>query len=259
MKTEKRQQQHNRTVWERFWQKRDIDEVYSNADRILAQIRSTGRIEGKWICEVGAGSGRDGLRLAELGGRVILLDYAENSLRIMQKKAREQGVEIHLVQGDAFHLPFRTDSLDWVYHQGLLEHFQEPAGIVAENFRVLKHGGFALADVPQRYHLYTLVKRVLIRLNRWFAGWETEFTISELRDLFLDAGFSEHHRYGDWMRPSFFYRSLREAAKRIGLRLPLQPPAIPPIRWLRDWTGERFKRTHAAFYTFMDIGVIGRK
>ena len=233
--------------------------VYSNADRILAQICATEQVAGKWICEVGAGSGRDGFRLADRGGRVILLDYAESSLRVMQQQAREQGIPIHLVQGDAFYLPFRTESLDWVYHQGLLEHFQQPAGIVAENFRVLRRGGFALADVPQRYHLYTLVKHVLIRLNRWFAGWETEFTINELRDLFLRAGFHEHHRYGDWMRPSFFYRALREAAKRIGLRLPLQPPAIPAIRRLRQRLGECFKRTRVSFYTFMDIGLIGRK
>jgi hypothetical protein len=37
---------------------------------------------------------------------------------------------------------------------------------------VIKKGGFALADVPQRYHLYTAVKHLLIRLNKWFCGWE---------------------------------------------------------------------------------------
>lgn len=260
MSPQNREKQHSRNVWERFWQqKRDISDVYSNSKRIVEQLQNTMPLENRWICEVGAGSGRDGLRLVDCGARVVLLDYAENSLRVMQRLARETGKTVYLVQGDAFHLPFRTESLDGVYHQGLLEHFADPSGILAENYRVIKKGGFALADVPQRYHLYTAVKHLLIRLNKWFAGWETEFSIRDLERLFRTAGFSIHHAYGDWMRPSFFYRSMRETGKKVGVHLPLYPPSIPGLRRLREQAGKKVKKMRPAFYTFMDIGLIGRK
>ena len=40
-----------------------------------------------------------------------------------------------------------------------------------------------VVDVPQTFHLYTLMKQILIALNRWFAGWETQFTPGELERL----------------------------------------------------------------------------
>lgn len=252
-------QQHSQQVWEDFWQKEPIDQVYSNSGRIIQQIMATGDLKDKYIVEIGAGSGRDGFKLVDCGAAVILLDYAENSLRIIEQMSRELNKPVHLVRGDAFHLPFKSNVIDVVYHQGLLEHFTNPEDIVAENYRVTKVNGVTLADVPQRYHFYTLVKHVLIWLNKWFAGWETEFSIGELKTLFRQNGFDIYHIYGDWMRPSFFYRSMREAFKKIGVRLPLYPASIPVLSKIRGTIRRLLNRVYLSFYTFMDIGVIGVK
>ena len=251
--------QHTPQVWENFWQSHAIEQVYANSDRIVRQIAAVGSVEGKWVMEIGAGSGRDGFQLADLGARVIFLDYTENSLRLIDRLAKQHGKRVHLVRGDAFYLPFKQNVIDIIYHQGLLEHFRDPGGIVREKYRVLKAGGFAVADVPQRYHPYTPVKHVLIALNKWFAGWETEFSIQQLAALHRNAGFEIHARYGDWMRPSFFYRATREALKKIGVKLPLYPKRLPLISRLRDRLRDRLRRKTWALYTFMDIGVVGRK
>jgi ubiquinone/menaquinone biosynthesis C-methylase UbiE len=252
--------QHRREVWEQFWdQEKPITEVYSNSQRIVTQIQKLGPIAGKIIMEVGAGSGRDGLLLAQQGGRVIFLDYAENSLRTIQKIARIAGQPVTMVRGDAFRLPFKSASMDIVFHQGLLEHFTTPLGIVCENQRVLKIGGHAIADVPHRYHLYTVVKHVLIAMNKWFAGWETEYSRQQLERLFKDAGLEPAGFYGDWMRPSFFYRVVRETMKKIGVRMPLYPKSIPLLHTLRKALAGWFSGTRLSQYTFMDIGVIGVK
>jgi ubiquinone/menaquinone biosynthesis C-methylase UbiE len=64
---------------------------------------------------------------------VVLLDYAENSLRVMQQLARETGKTVYLVQGDAFHLPFRTESWMACIIRDCWNTFADPSGILAEN------------------------------------------------------------------------------------------------------------------------------
>lgn len=252
--------QHRREVWDKFWQEREeIQEVYSNSERVITQLTRLGDPAGKWILEVGAGSGRDSLSLSQRGARVIMLDYSTPALQVIQKLTREAGQPVYLVRGDAFRLPFRSDALDLVFHQGLLEHFTNPQEILRENWRVLRPGGAALADVPQRYHLYTVVKHLLIRLNRWFAGWETEFSRPQLARLFTDAGFDRLLFYGDWMRPSFVYRAGREVLKKVRLRLPLYPPALPGMPRLRAALRRFWQRRPCHLYTVMDIGAIGFK
>lgn len=250
---------HRRDVWENFWTGRPIQEIYPTSERILEQILMLGPPAEKWIMEIGAGSGRDGLRLAKLGGRVIFLDYAQSSLKLIAESARKENVPVYLVRADAFHLPFRQGSLDIVYHQGLLEHFERPEGIVSEICYVLKSGGCTIADVPQTFHPYTLVKHVLIALNKWFAGWETEFTAGQLRRLHEKSGLVTLRIYGDWMRPSFFYRAVREALKKIGIVLPMYPPQMPLLHRLRQALRDSFRRLPAARMTFMDIGIVARK
>jgi ubiquinone/menaquinone biosynthesis C-methylase UbiE len=256
----KNTEKHNRQVWERFWQERqEIGEVYSNSDRLINQILSLRPPKDLWIMEVGAGSGRDGLRLAEMGANLIFLDYAESSLRTIQGLANSLDQDVNLIRADAFHLPFQGDTLDVIFHQGLLEHFHDPTGILKENYRTLKSDGYAVADVPQRFHPYTVVKHILIRMNKWFAGWETEFSPGQLEGLFKECGFTIKRTYGEWMRPSFFYRSLREALKKISIKLPLYPPRMPILSGIRNSVRERLLKTRAALYTVMDVGVIGRK
>jgi ubiquinone/menaquinone biosynthesis C-methylase UbiE len=190
---------------------------------------------------------------------MILLDYAMNSLRLIQEQTIQSGAHIGLVRGDAFYLPFKTNSLDITFHQGLLEHFKKPEGILKENARALKPGGFAIADVPQRYHVYTVVKHILILLNKWFAGWEREFSIRELELLFTDSGLEVIKSYGDWMRPSFAYRCLRELTKKVHIALPLYPKSISIFSKLRSKMRGTLKKYRGSYYTFMDIGVIGKK
>jgi len=116
-----------------------------------------------------------------------------------------------------------------------------------------------LVDVPQRYHIYTLIKHFLIFFNKWFAGWETEFSIKQLKKLVIQSGFTIRHEYGSWMRPSLFYRILREILKKIKIKLPLYPSGFKYTRKLRDRLKDRFITKQWAFYTFLDIGVIGQK
>ena len=101
----------------------------------------------------------------------------------MRRQARGPGATVHLVRANALALPFRDGTFDVVFHQGLLEHFRDPRPLLAENARVVRRGGRVVVDVPQTFHPYTVMKKALIAANKWFAGWETQFTPRALERL----------------------------------------------------------------------------
>lgn len=256
------EKESRRENWEAFWkEKEDVGKVYSNADRIARNLRSIGDLRGLKVLEIGAGTGRDSIPLLSLGADVYQLDYAENSLRILKRLADQHGLPVTIVGGDTFRLPFRDGSFDVVFHQGLLEHFRPPQAeaLLRENIRILRQGGHLLVDVPQRYHVYTVVKHLLMALDKWFAGWERSFSVGELRSLLRSLGLTPVQSYGEWMYPSFFYRSLREVLKKVGVTLPLIPQPIGTLSRLRRSVRESLLQSSLPLYTGISIGVIGKK
>ncbi len=247
--------------WQRFWTDgRPLHEVYSNQGRLVEQALAQGPLTGRRILEVGAGTGRDTMELVRRGAKGYVLDYTFGSLHLMQEHARHLGVPLALVCADARALPFRDGSFALVFHQGLLEHFREPAPLLVENARVLEPGATLIVDVPQRYHLYTVAKKILIAMNRWFAGWETEFSPAELESLVRAQGLAVARTYGDWMVPGLFYRAVRVTLAKAGIQaLPMYPRG--PAFWENFWNGlrDRLRRQRWALYTTHVIGVVATK
>jgi ubiquinone/menaquinone biosynthesis C-methylase UbiE len=257
------EKESRREHWETLWQekKKNVEQVYSNEDRILRQLLHVCDLKDKRVLEVGAGTGRDSFPLIEYGAKVVQLDYSVNSLQILRSLSEELHVQTNIVGGDTFQLPFRDETFDVVFHQGLLEHFRHPQALalLQENIRVLKRGGYLLVDVPQRYHLYTVVKHILIAINQWFAGWERSFSTPELTTLLQSSGLSTVHAYGEWMYPSFFYRAFRSAVKKIGVTLPKIPHPVKSLATLRKNIRHSMLDTALPLYTGISIGVIGQK
>jgi SAM-dependent methyltransferase len=246
--------------WESYWKGHaDIENTYSTGDRLVREVLADGPVAGAPVLEVGAGSGRDLLGLVRAGGIGVVLDYSPASLGIVQRLAREQGLPVHLVQADALAMPFRDGTFQVVFHQGLLEHFRDPLPLMKENARITRRSGRVVVDVPQTFHLYTAMKQVLIAMNRWFAGWETQFTPAGLERVCRASGLRVRRTYGDWMVPGLAYRVLREILKRgLRIRLPLEPhvPVLTPLmKSIRD--GLRGKRW--ALYTCHVIGTVAEK
>lgn len=246
--------------WEEFWSSSPgLDDVYANDGRVVAFLVSKMDVRGKRVLEVGAGTGRDSVDLAARGAEVWTLDYSEHALRIMREASgagSSAQEDLRIISGDARSLPFRDDSFDVVFHQGLLEHFRDPLSVLGENHRVLKKGGRLLVDVPQRYHYYTLMKHALMALDRWFAGWETEFSLGELSALMREAGFEIEGAYGENLFPPVWYRGVRRVALKAGVRLPMHP--APGLVRARD-AARAAVPLRVRLSTSMVIGVLGRK
>lgn len=242
--------------WDRFWAStRELRDVYANDDRIVEFLAPRMTFDGLRVLEVGAGTGRDAAQFAALGAEVWTLDYAAESLRLMRENI---GDAVEIVCGDALALPIEANSFDLVFHQGLLEHFRDPLALLRENHRILKPGGRVLVDVPQRFHYYTLAKHILMFVDRWFAGWETEFSTRELEVLLEQAGFDVEASYGRNLFPPVWYRGLRKVALRGGIRLPMQPVPDDAFRRFREGV-YRMVPHRARLSTSMVIGCLGRK
>ena len=247
--------------WESYWRSHaNLEQTYSTGGRLAREIQHEGPVKGHRVLEVGAGSGRDTLALARAGATAVVVDYAPMSLELVARQARDQGQRVALVRADALAMPFRDGAFDVVFHQGLLEHFRDPRPLLRECARVTGRGGRMIVDVPQTFHPYTLMKQLLIALDRWFAGWERQFTPAELEREVAAAGLAVRRTYGEWMVPGLWYRVAREVLKRgVKITLPLEPRG--PAWWQALWDRLRARalRHRAALYTCHVIGTVGEK
>ena len=76
--------------WDSYWEaSKNLDDVYSNEGRIVANLEPYADFSGMKVLEVGAGSGRDSEQIAQRGGIVFTLDYSEEAfLAALNEKAR---------------------------------------------------------------------------------------------------------------------------------------------------------------------------
>ena len=196
------EERSRKAVWEVLWQQRKRIYHYANILEIAEEV-SDG-IDGKKVLEIGCGRGSTLLEFAKRGANVKGIDYAQSAIALcnnLKEKASTNGNGNHLsaefLQADAQDLPFGNEEFDIVYSVGLLEHFQDPTQILAEQWRVLKTGGFVIVQVPQRYSIYTIAKKLLMGIGKWpYGGWETQYSEKELRTNVEKTRLSPMFSYG---------------------------------------------------------------
>lgn len=200
---------NDKDSWDELWQRRKRLYVYRNV--IESGEKYLGGVRGRSVLEVGCGRGATLLEFARRGANVVGLDYSDEALAICRALERRNGIagQATFVNGDAMKLPFPAESFDFVFSVGLIEHFENPSALLAEQYRVLRKCGFLLVQVPQKYSLYTALKKVLIRLGKWpYGGWESQFSEREISALVSDAGLEPQSVYG---YGSFFLAAMRHA------------------------------------------------
>lgn len=248
-------------VWDNYWQHSVPTEFTNFTPQIIRTISAHLELKKCRILEVGAGTGGDSIFLGNMGATVVALDFSEHATRnIANKVIKNDCIDGHVlpVQGDAWHLPFHTESFDVVFHQGVLEHFKQPELLLEEQRRVLRKGGFILVDVPQRYTLYTPYKKYHIWRGTWDAGgWETEFSYRQLLTLLNKCGFQPVDSYGRLFFP--YLISGRNQLKRIE-RLFFRQSGFPSVVW--RWYDNFWRKLESSILglnLLMSIGIIAKK
>ena len=123
----------------------DENENYLNSFEQGELIPLLGALAGKKILDVGAGTGRLSLPLANRGAHVTALDVSPKMLAIIKNTS------ITAVVGDAESLPFKNETFNIVTAAFLIVHLKDPTRFFDEAYRVLKDGGIlAVTNINQK-------------------------------------------------------------------------------------------------------------
>jgi len=206
--------------WDVLWRtvRNDSTALHMIHGRMLSVLESELDVKGKKILEVGAGRGSDSAHLSRLGAEVTVIDFSAEAVDQMTQVMNELGVNLNIVRGDASAMPFPDESFDAIFHAGFLEHFEDPGAMLVEQRRVLRPGGYLLVDVPQKYTIYTIRKKLAMARNKWFGGWETQFSPRQLERLVEQSGFRVLRSYG-WGFTGSYPVLRRKGVRRLWVRL----------------------------------------
>lgn len=104
--------------------------------------------DGATVLDLGTGRGRWPFTMAEMGMKVIGLDYIKELIDVNNSEAKAKHFEGHLAfaLGDALDIRFTDESFDAVTDFGLLQHMhrEDWAKYGSEVKRVLRNGGYYL-------------------------------------------------------------------------------------------------------------------
>jgi SAM-dependent methyltransferase len=121
------------------WDLMDRDKTGYLLDRI-------GRTQGR-LLEVGCGTARMSVRLAQVGFSTVCLDNSISALPLARENFSKCKLTFAGLAGDGYRLPFPDNVFDGVLSTGLLEHFRDPLPLIKEMVRVTRPGGFIYADI----------------------------------------------------------------------------------------------------------------
>jgi SAM-dependent methyltransferase len=237
----------SRKLWNNVWKNTNIDRPIHHImiDNIQTHMQSSSRIS----LEVGCGSGVDSAFLSKIGYFSVGLDYSITALQHIKQGSEDNLNNVIKVAGDTYNLPFNSNSFDLVFSQGLMEHFANMKPALLEQKRILKPGGLICVDVPQTWNLATINKRIHIKRGTWFAGWETNYSLSQLEKFLETCGFRIVSSYGWLYFPSFLngFRNLHTLDERHNIPIYLSKRIKNQIerfwlwlenqRWYYKWLG----------------------
>lgn len=102
--------------------------------------RALGDVRGFDLLDVGCGTGRHAIRMAEAGARVVAVDFSESMLAAARAKPGAERVRF-LVHDVSRPLPFADRSFDRVLSALVLEHLSNARPFFAELGRVVRTDG----------------------------------------------------------------------------------------------------------------------
>lgn len=190
-------------------------ETYSEMHKKILQYSK----EGNVILEIGCGSGVTSSYLQKNGRSVVGLDYSVHALKAARETGNYFNLDICLVRGDVFKLPFKANCFGTVINSGVLHYYNDVSGAMEECGRVLKKGGYLLIDVPYTYSIFTVEKRIRSLLDRWPWGQETQYSYRELRRLVKKHGLDAVDSYG-WGLDGLSNLLFNFHTTKVGKKLP---------------------------------------
>lgn len=193
-----------------------LDDV-AFAPWVTANVPETGV-----VLEVGVGTGRQCVRLAEKGATVVGIDISEEMLTVARKVISDRGLAglVTFVVADACNLPCREQCFDAAVAVGTLHHVPEPEKVTRGIGRALKdHASFFSYDPHD-----SPVRFIFDALMRWWKLYDEEasddplFGRKDIHDMMAASALVGRIRVSTYLPPHLFYL-LPAPVNRVLLRL----------------------------------------
>jgi cyclopropane fatty-acyl-phospholipid synthase-like methyltransferase len=141
--------------------------VYKSTIQLMRRVLRP----GDTIIELGSGSGRPAMLMADMGFRTVALDKSLPLLKRFKPAAEFLG-GLKAVNGDMMHLPFRDKSFRLAYSCEVLEHF-DPDTVTAFLSEQRRVADFVVADVPnEKYRKKTYGDENFYNNGQWTEMFE---------------------------------------------------------------------------------------
>lgn len=153
--------------------------------------------KGDKVLEVGCGRGSFGAFFADYGCRVTLTDLSSEIIEEARGIFQSLGLDRQsdFVVCDALDLKLEEETFDITTSIGLLEHFEDPSGVIKEQMRVLKKGGvFTAYVVPDKWTMTTLFQPVNKVLKDWNESFPKSRAVQTKTPLFRTKYDSSHYK-----------------------------------------------------------------
>ena len=172
--------------------------IYDTEDNHLIAVetplvkRLLGNVQDLTVADIGCGTGRHALAMADAGAKVTAVDFSEGMLS--KARAKPGASSVQFVYADlATGLPFVSRQFDRVTCCLVLEHIVDLEGLFGEMARICRVGGFVLIS-----ELHPVMR---------LFGFQAQFTDPATEFIIRPA--SVTHQLSDYVM----------AATRVGLRI----------------------------------------
>lgn len=233
-----------------FWQRAYARDLISFAQRHGCES----------FLELGCGRATTSMYLADKGYRNIsLVDLSRDAHRLAASNFNQMGLRLPpFILADVRSSGLPSGSFDCIYNIGLLEHFDDPAEVLHETYRLLKPGGVVFMPIfPERTPTLAFFLRCALNplsfARRWWRGVapdehhikRTIAPCTHYENLCIDTGFSwsecmHYNPFPKVVRDSFYERKVVLSFYRTA-------------EWIRNWKSRDFSfRTNA----FSSVGYL---
>ena len=151
--------------WNKF-KKTQIDR-YNGTDISAARFynetywEKDSKLQGKWMLDAGCGAGRFADVAINTGAEVVAVDLSNAIDATGENLSNLEN--LHLIQADLFYLPFKTETFDFIYSIGVIQHTPEPKKLFELLPNYLKHGGQICLTFYPRKRTTMLYSKYLVR------------------------------------------------------------------------------------------------
>lgn len=185
--------------WDRQAASRAESELSGNAVRVdpdydRPRIAALGDVRGKCLLDVGCGTGRWSVLLAEAGADVWAVDLSPKCIEVVQRRANLHGVSgrVRASVMSATTLGFPDASFDLVHGMDVIHHVDDVAAFGREVARVLRPGGRAVfGENSANNPLLMFMRNHLcgrFGISKWSSEGEHPLTREKIAEFAEDFG-----------------------------------------------------------------------